>query len=1103
MRLAAFTLLSLCCVLSKPVFAADRYLVRDGKANAEIVIAETPPRTTRLAAIELQTYVAKISGAKLPIVTDPDPQTAIQIFVGQSKHAQQHKITAEGLKNGAYRIVSGDHWLALIGDDTDFSPIEPWARSNNDIVSGKVQAEFDKITGAHWGYPLTQMRKHYTGRVSTFGKPGHPLTAENGDVHVWGYDERGSFNAVCGFLRGLGVRWYMPGDVGEVVPKSPSIVLPAIDETVRPDFDVRRFNIRFGYHSRETSLWAMRLGMRDPYGLRVAHGLDGMTHNLATFKAHPEWFGLYGGKRDNLPGERLNHLCYSNEEFFQETVQWARTLFDHYKFDTVSVMPPDAYISICQCPLCEGKDSPQRDYRGRLSNHIWDFVNRVAIEVGKTHPDKKILCCAYGANTLPPTNIKKLEPNVQVVIVGGRRPISNLPEQREQFQRLRQEWSKKTDNPLMIFENYPFTDRGFYLPAFVAQSLGDSINASKSVSNGEDIWLSVHRDFETKNIGFNHFMVYFTARMYWGGPQQDVTAMLDEYCRLFYGPAGERMKAFFEYCESNWQAMEKDIAPVNTALEMFAAAQAMAPEDSIYAKRLAFIDEYLESLRNKSKQLARKRGPVPRLRMVWDASDIVIDGKLDEKYWQECPVAATGSMRELQTGRLPTYATTFKSGWGPGGNLYFAIRCEERPGQPLNIGTKKNEDQAMWYGDVVEILLETESHAYYQFAVNPVGALIDLDRGASKSGWFRWQSQAEVATHVADDHWTVEIRIPVTDDDNDPLNQVIGRKPTESLPWYINLCRQRVREDGSEYSAFSPTGTTGFHEVMKFGHFYSGRSKQFPQAKPDDDYLHRRFLAEELYRSGKREAALEAFIALAASEGVSELQQADSLSQAAAAACFLKQYDKAAQIAEQVVIKEAGGTIRMENLLRERKAPALVEEFGEVDLAQWPFWNRGEAYFARGRGYMITKNGAKADADFRAALEFSPDTRVQLTIRRMIGSNQETNLQDDAAALQTFTQIAQQTANGGAADYFSAVQGAARILSRRKKFKEAIAVLDLVKTDRLKGHWGGAIRLSRGAVLTAADHPQAAIAVYQQVLNDNSATPQHKAEAKKAIAALR
>ena len=77
----------------------------------------------------------------------------------------------------------------------------------------------------------------------------------------------------------------------------------------------------------------------------------------------------------------------------------------------------------------------------------------------------------------------------------------------------------------------------------------------------------------------------------------------------------------------------------------------------------------------------------------------------------------------------------------------------------MNVGTTKRDDPAIWYGDAIEILLETESHGYYQIVVNPAGAVIDLDRGAERSAWYGWDSQAEAATHVADDHWTLEIRI--------------------------------------------------------------------------------------------------------------------------------------------------------------------------------------------------------------------------------------------------------------------------------------------------------------------------------------------------------
>lgn len=268
-----FTNFAVIFVLATPVRAAvnDAFLVKYGQSQAVIVTADTPPRATRLAAQELQLYVEKISGAKLPILTEDQTRDAgdkppVKVFVGRSSATDALHLAVDGLRNGAYRIAAGENWLALLGDDTNFTPIVPWLRSNSDWGSGRVHEQWHKITNSTWGNPLSQMRKHYTGSTGSYGTPNHQATAADGTVHVWGFDERGSFNAVCGFLRSLGVRWYLPGELGEVVPELKTIALPRTernaaratsllyDEIVQPDFAVRAFNIRFGVHRHDTSL---------------------------------------------------------------------------------------------------------------------------------------------------------------------------------------------------------------------------------------------------------------------------------------------------------------------------------------------------------------------------------------------------------------------------------------------------------------------------------------------------------------------------------------------------------------------------------------------------------------------------------------------------------------------------------------------------------------------------------------------------------------------------------------------------------------------------------------------------------------------------------
>ena len=442
LALAAVLLLAPPAVLH----AADTFIVEDGKPRAEIVISETPTRMQRVAAHEFQMQIEKISGARLPIVTQ-SMDVGVKIFIGASP---ENPVKADGLKYGAYRIATGADWMAFVGDDSEFTPTEPFAKNNGDIP--RAQAEWERIVGAPYGMPARGLYKNRLRLPGDIGKPDGATTEPKETLEIWGLDERGSFNAVCGYLRKLGARWYLPGELGEVLPSMKTLPLPQIDETVQPDFPLRQFNFRFSTAGPETSMWVMRLGLRNDERLQIAHGISTMTNHQAVFDAHPDWFAIYGGKTDFKPGDSKCQVCYSNDELFQETVRSARTLLDTYKFETVSIMPPDGYTAICQCERCKGKDSPERNERGLLSDHVWDFVNRVAKEIAKTHPRAKVLNCAYGAYTLPPLNIEKLEPNVLVCLVGGRRPINKggvKGEGESAPDVLRAAWLKKTDNPLL------------------------------------------------------------------------------------------------------------------------------------------------------------------------------------------------------------------------------------------------------------------------------------------------------------------------------------------------------------------------------------------------------------------------------------------------------------------------------------------------------------------------------------------------------------------------------------------------------------------------------------------------------------------------------
>ena len=118
------------------VAETSQMIVKDGKANAQIVIAsENRPRMATLAALELQYYIQKISGAKLPIVTAVDTNVPVKIYVGKSLETDKLGIKTDDLKYGAFRIASGDNWIVLLGADFDFIPPQPMPKDRKDRKS--------------------------------------------------------------------------------------------------------------------------------------------------------------------------------------------------------------------------------------------------------------------------------------------------------------------------------------------------------------------------------------------------------------------------------------------------------------------------------------------------------------------------------------------------------------------------------------------------------------------------------------------------------------------------------------------------------------------------------------------------------------------------------------------------------------------------------------------------------------------------------------------------------------------------------------------------------------------------------------------------------
>ncbi len=503
-------------------------LVRDGKPQSVIIIDKQAPDSVRLAAHEFQEHVAKASGAKLPIqdsTEDLPPQT-IGIYLGETKAAKTLGVEFTKLQSDAFRIIAKDRCLVIAGRD-------------------------------YQGPPVIGLRN-----------PWWPNEVYNAKLKIGAFGEAGTLNGVYHFLEQYcGVRWYMPGDLGTVVPRQPTIRVPVGDETVAPDYEYRYpWLCNFG-DSPDDALWyrRMRFGGACPVQIIDSFG------RLAKYKdRHPEYFALIGGARDfggrSCLGGGAN-LCLSNPAVADQWVKEICEYFDqHPEQKYYPLAPEDGMVKICECPRCQAQVVPSMGDTGKFSDYVWRFVNTVAKGVAAKHPDRYVGCLAYESYLEPPSRIEKLEPNVAVMLCKSRGAFTNREYQKRLYKSVK-EWSQRTRN-IFFWEYYlytwlPWREMPVFYPHLISQDLrtlrdfgkGEFIESESWGSNGGvPESMRGHICFP----GTQHLNLYVTAKALWNS-RMDVDNLLDEYYTQFYGTAGVEMRTFWTTAETLWMS-EKAVA---------------------------------------------------------------------------------------------------------------------------------------------------------------------------------------------------------------------------------------------------------------------------------------------------------------------------------------------------------------------------------------------------------------------------------------------------------------------------------------------------------------------------------------------------------------
>ena len=513
---------------------ASLTLVADGKAVAMIVLPDRPSFAAREGAAILGDHLVQISGARLETVAegalDEVRVDAGRVVIGAAADASV-----------TYILVGEGKLAAQLG------------ASSRDLGPGGI------------------LIRTYSNALVLLGPDGKTPS-----------DPAGTLYAVTKFLEdALGVRYLWPGEIGKVVPRQKSVHVPAMDVQFTPLIRQRR--IRWMHYHGRVQVGLDKLGFsKDDYidGRKIAgetesnsshffgwHRLGGSL-DLASGHAfgymwekysanHPEWFAVQpNGSRDQskLNPER-SRLCVSNRALIEAI---ARDKIAELKAKpgrtSVSIGPNDGGLAtFCTCPECEKLDAPDG-----LKVRLWDFSsgkrrnfqhvsltdryvyfwNAIAEIVTKEYPDVWLTADAYGPYCYPPVN-RTFHPNIAI-------RFTSIIYTRDKYRREGLEdwdaWAKVAPSiywrPNLLLEGRHEGTFNIYV-----HKLAEDVRYMAHYSMiGTDFDACAH-NWATQGLNY-----YVLSRMLWD-PDQDVDAVIDDYCQSGFGPAAAEIKAYFARIE--------------------------------------------------------------------------------------------------------------------------------------------------------------------------------------------------------------------------------------------------------------------------------------------------------------------------------------------------------------------------------------------------------------------------------------------------------------------------------------------------------------------------------------------------------------------------
>lgn len=383
-------------------------LVRDSSAESSIVISSTPTPAAKLAAWEVRHAVERMTGVTLPISTDTALPKGNHILIGDSLATRKLGLKPESFSHVEYRVSVSPERVILFGRDAVTSK---GRTINLNAATGKQGTHQQQIPGM--------------------------------------YEPQGTLRAAYHFIESLGVRFYGPRHYQCVYPETKQLSPAACEIRREPSI---KYTNGICSDNGERPSWAIqKILYDDPSSEEVllfarrlrTGGIPWYANHTYHHMRYRERFGkkpdsrhpdLHEGYRPEFwppEGSSSHQLCYSSEALADQVAKDAADYFDGKLEDASYGLPvqgmeifpvvPNDAGGYCTCEKCQKQLRPYTSRKtpgafgdGVATDYVFDFANKVAIRLARTHPGKKIAVLAYEGYFWKPANIE-LEPNVVAV----------------------------------------------------------------------------------------------------------------------------------------------------------------------------------------------------------------------------------------------------------------------------------------------------------------------------------------------------------------------------------------------------------------------------------------------------------------------------------------------------------------------------------------------------------------------------------------------------------------------------------------------------------------------------------------------------------------